>query len=139
MANAYNSILFTQGTVSFTDFDISFLSNPTTNDLRTKSDVDAIKQSMKILLFTDMLERPFQPNLSGNLGQLLFEPYNNLTGILIKQQITNVLLNEPRIAVRDVTVITDTTTEGAISISISFIYVNAQTLENLQVMLTRTR
>ena len=46
----------------YKDFDLSFSINPITGDLGTKSDVNAIQQSIKTLINTNFFERPFNPH-----------------------------------------------------------------------------
>ena len=57
----------------FKDFDISFSNNPITGDIGTKSDINAINQSVENLINTNYYERPFNPTFGCNIRGLLFE------------------------------------------------------------------
>ena len=59
-------------------------------------------------MLTGTYERPFRPNLGGNLKQLLFEPVNPLTQISIQVLISDIIrIYEPRVAVLDLQVSVD--------------------------------
>ena len=57
----------------YKDFDLAFGKNAITGDINKKLDVNAVKQSMKNLILTELMERPFQPDLGSALAGLLFE------------------------------------------------------------------
>jgi phage baseplate assembly protein W len=57
----------------YSDFDLSFAANPVTGDISKKTDVNAVKQSIKTLVLTRFTERPFQPRLGSPIYGLLFE------------------------------------------------------------------
>lgn len=89
----------------FKDFDLSFGRNPLTNDVSSKTDVNAINQSLKTLMYMNFGERPFQPEVGSNLRGLLFENADFITAIEIKNAIRNVITNyEKRIQIIDVQV-----------------------------------
>ena len=50
----------TRKTADFKDLDFNFTRLSTTSDVARKSDVEAVKQSMKSLIQTRYFERPFQ-------------------------------------------------------------------------------
>ena len=54
----------TRKTADFSDLDFNLTRLSTTSDVARKSDVEAVKQSMKSLIQTNYFERPFQPELS---------------------------------------------------------------------------
>ena len=63
----------------YKDFDLAFGKNAITGDINKKLDVNAVKQSMKNLILTELMERPFQPDLGSALAGLLFENANMFT------------------------------------------------------------
>jgi phage baseplate assembly protein W len=133
MVSGYTSFVNNSGTIKYTDLDLSFLPNPNTSDLRVKTDVDAIRQSINILLFTNSGERPFSPNLAGNLDALLFEPLDFVTTILLQRNIVNTLIAyEPRIAIVDVKVSTPSD-PNTINITISFRILNTPNVQTIQI------
>ena len=69
-----------------------------TNDVLTVSDEDAIKRSVKNIIFTILGEKPFEPNFGSVINQSLFDLNTNLNEIRVSDEIKQSLLNyEPRI------------------------------------------
>jgi hypothetical protein len=63
-------------------------------------DADAIKRSIRNLMLTGQYERLFQPNMGGNLKQLLFEPITPLTQHSIELAIKDTITAyEPRVKI----------------------------------------
>lgn len=104
----------------YKDFDLSFSFNPLTGDLGTKTDVNAINQSVKNLINTNFYERPFKPEMGSNIRAILFEPADVITTLDLKQSITEVITNyEPRVTLQDV-IVQDQPDRNAYSISIVY-------------------
>jgi len=83
---------------AFKDINLSFKRHPVTNDVLTVSDEDAIKRSVKNIIFTILGEKPFEPNFGSVISQSLFDLNTNLNEIRISDEIEQSLLNyEPRI------------------------------------------
>ena len=83
---------------AFKDINLSFKRHPVTNDVLTISDEDAIKRSVKNIIFTILGEKPFEPNFGSVISQSLFDLNTNLNEIRISDEIQQSLLNyEPRI------------------------------------------
>ena len=83
---------------AFKDINLSFKRHPVTNDVLTVSDEDAIKRSVKNIIFTILGEKPFEPNFGSVISQSLFDLNTNLNEIRISDEIKQSLLNyEPRI------------------------------------------
>jgi phage baseplate assembly protein W len=62
------------------------------------TDVEAVKRSVRNLIQTNHFERPFHPEIGGNVRALLFEPVTPLTALNLQRKIEEVLNNfEPRI------------------------------------------
>jgi len=83
---------------TFKDINLSFKRHPVTNDVITVSDEDAIKRSVKNIIFTILGEKPFEPNFGSVINQSLFDLNTNLSEIRVSDEIKQSLLNyEPRI------------------------------------------
>lgn len=135
----YNTNIFTTGTITYSDLDISFKSHPFTGDLRTVSNIDSIKQSLKTLLYTKFGERPFRPNLGTKLGNLLFKQLDQITKIELDTEIRNVIQNwEPRININDLQ-INDKPDDNAIEIALIFSMLNISEPIKIDIILHRTR
>ena len=83
---------------AFKDINLSFKRHPVTNDVLTVSNEDAIKRSVKNIIFTILGEKPFEPNFGSVISRSLFDLNTNLNEIRISDEIQQSLLNyEPRI------------------------------------------
>ena len=82
----------------YSDIDLDFLSNPITKDVSLKYDAESVKRSIRNLIFTRNNERFFQPNLSGEIHDLLFENFGSIQLVTARSRIENLIINyEPRI------------------------------------------
>ena len=85
-------------TRKYADLPLSFIQHPGTGDIRPLNDLDAVKQSVKNLILTNFGDRPFHPEIGGNVTSYLFEPANGLTAYAIEEEIKKVLKeHEPRV------------------------------------------
>ena len=83
---------------AFKDINLSFKRHPVTNDVVTIRDEDAIKRSVKNIIFTIVGEKPYSPNFGSKINDSLFEMTTSLSEISISDQIKSSLRNfEPRI------------------------------------------
>ena len=81
----------------YKDLDLDFGRNTVTNDVNKLTDVEAVKRSVRNLINTNHFERPFHPELGGNVRALLFEPMTPITALNLQRKIEEVLSNfEPR-------------------------------------------
>ena len=90
---------------AFKDINLSFKRHPVTNDLVAIKNEDAIKKSVKNIIFTILGEKPYMPLFGTSINNSLFELSNSLDHIRISDEIQSTLLNyEPRISNIQVTV-----------------------------------
>ena len=90
---------------AFKDINLSFKRHPVTNDVVTIRDEDAIKRSVKNIIFTILGEKPFEPNFGSVINESLFDLNTSLNEIRVADEISASLRNyEPRISDIDVTV-----------------------------------
>ena len=83
---------------AFKDINLSFKRHPVTNDVMTIRDEDAIKRSVKNIIFTILGEKPFDPDFGSIINNSLFDLNTNLSEIRVSDEIRQSLLNfEPRI------------------------------------------
>jgi len=123
----------------FKDFDLSFSRHPLTNDIASKTDINAINQSIRSLLNTNYYERPFQPRIGSNIRKILFEPADPITIADLKQAIRETLGNyEPRVTLNSI-LIEDQSERNAYLIQISYTINSRQEPVQLAVVLERLR
>ena len=90
---------------AFKDINLSFKRHPVTNDVVTIRNEDAIKRSVRNIIFTILGEKPFEPNFGSVINESLFDLNTNLNEIRVSDEIRSSLLNyETRISNIDVTV-----------------------------------
>ena len=90
---------------AFKDINLSFKRHPVTNDLVAIKNEDAIKRSVKNIIFTILGEKPFSPNFGSFVTQSLFDLTTGYDAITLEDEIKTVLYRfEPRISNIDVTV-----------------------------------
>ena len=90
---------------AFKDINLSFKRHPVTNDVININDEDAIKRSVKNIIFTILGEKPFMPQFGSVIGESLFDLDTNLNEVRITDEIRTSLVNfEPRIDIIDVVV-----------------------------------
>ena len=81
----------------YKDLDLDFGRNVVTNDVNKLTDVESVKRSVRNLINTNHFERPFHPEIGGNVRALLFEPMTPLTALNLQRKVEEVLNNfEPR-------------------------------------------
>lgn len=99
-----SALLKTQ-TATYTDFDMNFMPHPVTGDIGRVKDVEAVKRSMLNLLMTSHYERPFHPEIGGNIRDTLFEPFSSFSEDNLKLAIIEVIQNfEKRVTISEVKV-----------------------------------
>lgn len=97
----------------YRDLDLDFFANPSTGDVYKKEGEEAIKRSVRNILFTNFYERLFQPSVGSNVRKLLFEPVNPFTLNLLQNAIKETINNfEPRVTLVDVVVSSDIDNNG---------------------------
>ena len=90
---------------AFKDINLSFKRHPVTNDVVAIRDEDAIKRSVKNIIFTILGEKPFEPEFGSVINDSLFELNTSLNEMKVSDEIKSSLLNyEPRIDNIEVTV-----------------------------------
>lgn len=123
----------------YKDLDITFTSHPETQDVLKKIDNNSIKQSLKLLLFTNIGERLFQPDVGSKIYGLLFEPIDPITTEVLKKTIQNTIETyEPRVRLEGVDVIPQYD-ENSYEVSIYFSVIGINQPTSLTVTLERLR
>ena len=119
--------------------DITFSAHPETQDVLKKIDVNSVKQSLKTLLFTNMGERLFQPEVGSKIQGLLFEPIDPITTQTLKRSIENTIETyEPRVSL-DLVDVVPVEEENSYEVSIYFTVLGINQPTSLTVTLERLR
>lgn len=138
---------FSSGTASivsrrriYSDLDLSlYHSEQTKNDIVPLEDIDAVKNSIKILLLSNHFDRPFQPYLGANLTSLLFEPADQFTTFCIRENI-KLILEKHEQRVNDVGVIVQfDPADNRYQVTLTFQVITQAKTVNMNIFLSRVR
>lgn len=123
----------------YSDLNLSFTPHPITGDITRKTDVDAVKRSIKNIVSTNAYERPFKPNFGANIRSMLFELDTTVFGSKrIAQKIARMIETyEPRVT--NVQVSLDEVNRNELNMTVNFRIINSINVEEFQYVLTRTR
>ena len=116
--------MISKTTKRYSDFDLSFNMHPNTKDLSTKINEEAVKQSVKNLILTNLYERPFHPEIGSNVTASLFDNAI-IAKDSIKDKIVRTIENyEPRVTIQSITV-SEKIDENSLDVSIIFSVINS--------------
>lgn len=111
------NLVFKNRSPDYVDLDLDFLKKrEDTGEYYikiTRTGEEAIKRSIRNLIFTNYYERPFQSYIGSGARQLLFENASPLTATFLENAIKDVINKfEPRVNVLKVTVTVDLDRNG---------------------------
>jgi|TARA_B110000467_G_scaffold31927_1_gene28841 phage baseplate assembly protein W len=97
----------------YSDLDLDFIPHPVTKDVSVKINEESVKRSVRNLILTNKFERPFHPEIGGNVRALLFENVDIFTATALEGQIRNQLeIYEPRVETLNVRVFANLDANG---------------------------
>ena len=129
-----------RATRQYTDLDLFFGKKPSDNDIRKVTDILAVKRSIRNLVQLNTYEKPFHPEISGGVREMLFEPMSPIMSVVIARKIEDVITNfEPRARLVSVRSLPDLD-RNAYEVIVEFYVVNTPTeLVDISLMLERLR
>jgi len=124
----------------YSDLDLFFGQNNKTEDVNIVYDVQAVKRSVRNLVFLNVFDKPFHPEISSGVRETLFELMTPITAIILAKQVENVIENfEPRARLIGVKALPNLD-RNEYEVTVEFYIVNAPTeLINLTLPLERLR
>ena len=136
-AQANNDI--SRNVKQYRDLDL-FFSKKSNKDVNKVTDIEAVKRSVRNLILLNTFEKPFHPEISGDVRGMLFENMTPLVSAVIARKIQDVIENfEPRARLTGVRAIPDYD-RNSYSVTIEFYVVNTPTeLVDLTIFLERLR
>ena len=121
------------------DLDLFFSRKQGSGDVNRITDVEAVKRSVRNLINTNHFERPFHPEIGGNVRALLFENMTPLTAINLQRKIEEVLSNfEPRAKITQIIADPDMDRNGY-RLEIRFYVIGIQNPITVETFLERLR
>ena len=136
-AQANNDI--SRNVKQYRDLDL-FFSKKSNKDVNKVTDIEAVKRSVRNLILLNTFEKPFHPEISGDVRGLLFENMTPLVSAVIARKIQDVIENfEPRARLTGVNALPNFD-RNAYEVTVYFYVVNAPTeLVQLDTLLERLR
>jgi len=121
------------------DLDLNFTAHPVTGDLTTLEDDDAVKRSIRNIVYMSAYEKPFHPEINVGIRDLLFEQLSPITALRIREKIIDSIKNfEPRANLMEVQVFADAD-RNSFAVKIYFRIVNLPDPIVLDLTLERLR
>ena len=123
----------------FTDLDLDFLPNYVDGDVLIKINEEAVKRALRNLILIRRYEKPFHPEITSGIQDLLFEnPSPIVYGVLQSHVEELIRRYEPR--VNDLMVKFSTNYDNnAVVVNIKFTITNRPTILETNILLERTR
>ena len=123
----------------YKDLDL-FFSKKSNKDINRVSDIEAVKRSVRNLILLNTYEKPFHPEIGGNVRGMLFELMTPMVASVISRKIEDSIINhEPRARLVGVRTNPNFDSNGY-QVTVYFYVVNAPTeLIELDAFLERLR
>ena len=82
-----------RSTRQYTDLDLFFGKKSSDSDIQKVTDIQAVKRSIRNLVQLNTYEKPFHPEISGGVREMLFEPMSPFSVLVITRNIEDVINN----------------------------------------------
>jgi len=87
----------TRNVKQYSDLDLFFGKKSVGSDVNKITDIQAVKRSIRNLVLLNAFEKPFHPEISSGVRNMLFENMDPLTAVVLTRQVEDVINNfEPR-------------------------------------------
>lgn len=137
--NLQTSSISSSRTRQYTDIDLTLAIKPTSGEVYKKSNGGAVKQAVKTLILTNLLEKPFRPDFGGNLTSQLFELADGGNSGIVKRNIReSIEIYEPRAEVISIDVFPQSD-NNLLDVTITFKVVNTEEETTFTTTLARLR
>ena len=124
---------------TFSDVSTNFTKSIISSDVVRTIESEAVKRSIRNLIFTRKYERLLDPRIGADIQSFLFEPIDALTTMSIKKAIETTIKNyEPRVSLQEVVVQADYDTQRYFVI-IDFTILNSSVQNTVELFLDRIR
>ena len=121
------------------DLDINFDRNLLSGDVALRRDEEAIKRSLRNLILYRRGEKPFHPEISSGVQDMLFELIEPVMVIELKKRISEVIRNYEKRVSDAIVDIVDVLDRNEIRITIHFTIRNVQRVFSTTIALQRLR
>ena len=123
----------------FTDLDLNFKPNFINKDVLIKINEDAVKRAIRNLILIRRYEKPFHPEISSGIQDLLFENSSPVIYGVLQSHIEELIRKyEPR--VKDIAIKLSTDMDNnAVNVNIKFTVINQPQIIETNILLERAR
>jgi phage baseplate assembly protein W len=133
-----------RSTFIYKDLNMFFTKHPTSKDVSKVTDVQAIKRAVRNLVLLNRGEKPFHPEIGGNVHGSLFENFTPLAEIELQAAIESTLnIYEPRVVLEEVKVNDNdgySLDQNKLGITVSFSIANVPNeIHDVEVFLDKVR
>ena len=136
--NLQTASIITSRVKVYKDLDLVF-GNRLDGDVFKKTDAAAVKQSVKNILMTNQLEKPFSPDFGGDLNKFLFELADFFDAELIEDKVKNAIENfeqRARVLNVDAKILPD---NNDVKVTVKFQVINISETLSIDVTISRLR
>ena len=124
----------------YKDIDLTLAVKTTTGDVYKKINAAAVKQSVKNLIMTNRLEKPFNPSFGADIRGLLFELVDYTDGFMLKERIIQSIRQyEPRAEITDISVKGNDEYKNTVNATVTFRIINTAEVVQFSTNLVRLR
>lgn len=136
--NLFGSSIFGSRNRAYSDIDLSF-ETKTSGEIYKKTDVAAVKQSVKNIVMTNYFEKPFNPFFGADVRSMLFELVGTMAESDIKRRIKKSINEyEPRAEILDI-IANSLEEQNEISVQIQFKVINTDEIVTIRTSISRLR
>jgi len=133
-----------RSTFIYKDLNMFFTKHPTSKDVSKVTDVQAIKRAVRNLVLLNQGEKPFHPEIGGNVHGSLFENFTPIAEIELRTAIESTLsIYEPRVILEKVKVNDNdgySLDQNKLGITVSFSIANVPNeIHDVEVFLDKVR
>jgi phage baseplate assembly protein W len=133
-----------RSTFIYKDLNMFFTKHPASKDVSKVTDVQAIKRAVRNLVLLNQGEKPFHPEIGGNVHGSLFENFSPITEVELQVAIEGTLNRwEPRVIVEEVKVNDDdgySLDQNKLGITVSFSIANVpNVIHDVELFLNKVR
>lgn len=122
------------------DLDLNFTRNPITSDVSMVTQNNAVKRSLRNLVFFNFLEKPFNPAIDVGLRSLLFELNDPFAQLDIEESLRDIIERyEPRVDVKQIKFNENNIDRNAMDMTIYFSVSGQDNIDATSVTIKRVR
>ena len=122
------------------DLDLNFSRNPITSDVSLLINNNAVKRSLRNLVFFNFLEKPFNPHIDAGLRSLIFEMNDPFIQLDLEESLRAIIENyEPRVTLHKLKFAENRFDSNSLDLTIYFSVSGQDNIDGTTVTIKRVR